>query len=153
MIHYLYIGSIILSILIVLLFKNDLKKINYKLYQNINNKLYLKLYSLISIIFIHIIWLFNVFLTNNNTNNLIYGLPIYLILPYLVIIYSYINTDEYQDETYLSKIIDKIFNYLYILYFIAVTIIIIIPNKNKKEFIDLIIKLLNIYVISKFTNK
>tara|TARA_B100001175_G_scaffold315629_1_gene327619 strand:+ start:58 stop:519 length:462 start_codon:yes stop_codon:yes gene_type:complete len=153
MIHYLYIGSIILSILIVLLFKNDLKKINYKLYQNINNKLYLKLYSLISIIFIHIIWLFNVFLTNNNTNNLIYGLPIYLILPYLVIIYSYINIDEYQDETYLSKIIDKIFNYLYILYFIAVTIIIIIPNKNKKEFIDLIIKLLNIYVISKFTNK
>ena len=153
MIHYLYIGSIILSILIFLLFKNDLKKINYKLYQNINNKLYLKLYSLISIIFIHIIWLFNVFLTNNNTNNLIYGLPIYLILPYLVIIYSYINTDEYQDETYLSKIIDKIFNYLYILYFIAVTIIIIIPNKNKKEFIDLIIKLLNIYVISKFKNK
>ena len=97
--------------------------------------------------------MFNVFLTNNNTNNLIYGLPIYLILPYLVIIYSYINTDEYQDVTYLSKIINKIFNYLYIFYFIIVTIIIIIPNKNKKEFIDLIIKLLNIYVISKFTNK
>ena len=77
----------------------------------------------------------------------------YLIIPYLVIVYSYINKDEYQDLTYISKIIDKIFNYLYAIYFIGVFIVIIIPNKNKKEFIDLIIKLLNIYVIDKFIKK
>lgn len=153
MIHYLYIGSIILSILIVLLFKNDLKNINYRLYQKVSNKLFIKLFSLISIFFIHIVWLFSVFYTNNNINNLIYGLPIYLIIPYLVIVYSYINKDEYQDLTYISKIIDKIFNYLYAIYFIGVFIVIIIPNKNKKEFIDLIIKLLNIYVIDKFIKK
>ena len=153
MIHYLYIGSIILSILIVLLFKNDLKNINYRLYQKVSNKLFIKLFSLISIFFIHIVWLFSVFYTNNNINNLIYGLPIYLIIPYLVIVYSYINKDEYQDLTYRSKIIYKIFNYLYAIYFIGVFIVIIIPNKNKKEFIDLIIKLLNIYVIDKFIKK
>ena len=61
MIHYLYLGSIILSILIVLLIINDIKKINYKLYVNLNDKIYLKLFSMISIIFIHVIWLFNVF--------------------------------------------------------------------------------------------
>ena len=151
MIHYLYLGSIILSILIVLLIINDIKKINYKLYVNLNDKIYLKLFSMISIIFIHAIWLFNVFLTNNNNNySLIYGLPSYLILPYLIIIYSYINKEEYKNLTMVSKIVDKIFYYLFMLYFIGVIIVIIIPNNIKKDFIDLIIKILNIYIFSKF---
>lgn len=151
MIHYLYLGSIILSILIVLLIINDIKKINYKLYVNLNDKIYLKLFSMISIIFIHVIWLFNVFLTNNNNSyNLIYGLPSYLILPYLIIIYSYINKEEYKNLTMVSKIVDKIFYYLFMLYFIGVIIVIIIPNNIKKDFIDLIIKILNVYIFSKF---
>ena len=156
MIHYLYIGSIILSILIILLLKNDLKKLNYRLYQNIDNKLYYKLFALICIIFIHLVWLFNVFLTNNNVNNIIYGLPIYLLIPYLIIIYSNINNEEYEeyDElSFISKIINKIFYYIFLLYFIGVIILIIIPNNNKKDFIDIIIKILNIYIFSKFLKK
>lgn len=149
MINYLYIGGIILSILIVLLLKNDLKNINYKLYQNINNKLYLKLFSIICIFFIHLIWLFGVFITDNKMNNIIYGLPIYLLFPYIIIIYSYINKDDFQDLTVLSKIIDKLFCYLYLIYFIGITIVVIIPNKSKKDFIDLIIKILNVHIFSK----
>ena len=91
------------------------------------------------------------FLTNNNNSyNLIYGLPSYLILPYLIIIYSYINKEEYKDLTMISKIIDKIFHYLFMLYFIGVIIVIIVPNNIKKDFIDLIIKILNVYIFSKF---
>ena len=153
MIHYLYIGGIILSILIILLLKNDLKKINEKLYQNIDNKLYYKLFSLICIIFIHLVWLFNVFLTNNNVNNIIYGLPIYLLIPYLIIIYSNINKEEYDDLSLISKILNKIFYYIFLLYFIGVIILVIIPNNKKKDFIDIIIKILNIHIFSKFLKK
>ena len=153
MIHYLYTGGIILSILIILLLKNDLKRINERLYQNIDNKLYYKLFALICIIFIHLVWLFNVFLTNNSINNIIYGLPIYLLIPYLIIIYSNINKEEYDKLSIISKILNKIFYYIFLLYFIGIIIIIIIPNSKKKDFIDIIIKILNIHIFSKFLKK
>ena len=146
MINQLYISSFIFSGLITILLLNDLKNINNDLYDKIYYKIYFKLYILINIVFIHLIWLFNVFLTNNNINYFIYGLPVYLIIPYFLLPLTYINSKEKVELNKVSKFLDKLFFYLFLFYFIGVLVVIIIPNKNKKDLIDFIIKILNVYV-------
>jgi hypothetical protein len=66
-------------------------------------------------------------------NNLIYGLPIYLLFPYLLILYSFFSKKNEEDETPASKKIAKIINRILGIYFFLIIIFIIIPVATKKN--------------------
>ena len=139
--HLIYIFTFFISIFIVFLLKNDIQKFNLKLYDKIEDKIWIKLYCIISIIFIHLLWLFNIIFVNMNDNLLIYGFPLYLLIPYII----YVITDilKKNEINNLNIKLDKLFNHLISIYFIFIIIFVIVPDKYKKNTIKLITNILN----------
>jgi L-asparagine transporter-like permease len=143
----IYFCSYIIAIFILYLITNDLKKFNVRLYNKIDYKIWIKVYSLISIILIHAIWLFSVLFTNNINNSIIYGLPYYLLFSYIIYIIAEIKTQKDHDISYVSEKINKYMNYLVLLYFIFIIIIMLIPNDIKKSIIKCMKSIIDKYVI------
>ena len=126
--NILYLFSFFISGIILYLFIIDIKKIKYKIYYQIDYYIWLKIYSILTIIIIHIIWLYDT-LINNNNDYMVFAFPDILIIPYLIYILS-----DYKENNNLSipsKKIDVYLNYIMILYFIIITIIMVFPNKKK----------------------
>jgi hypothetical protein len=129
----IYLLSLIISAFILYLINIDLKKFKIKIYNELTLIIWIKLYSLIIITFIHLIWIFNILFYKNN--DIIYGLPNILIFPYIIFILA-----EYykKNETIVSEKINRYLNYLISLYFIIIIIIIYLPNEFKIKLINYI---------------
>jgi len=129
----IYLLSLIISAFILYLINIDLKKFKIKIYNELTLIIWIKLYSLIIITFIHLIWIFNILFYKNN--DIIYGLPNILIVPYIIFILA-----EYykKNETIASEKINRYLNYLISLYFIIIIIIIYLPNEFKIKLINYI---------------
>ena len=132
MFFILYLLSYFVSLFILYILLNDLKEYNIKIYNSIDHSTKIKLYTLISIGFIHYIWVLVAYFTDYD-NDLIYGLPIYLLFPYLLILYSFFSKKNEEDETPASKKIAKIINRILGIYFFLIIIFIIIPVATKKN--------------------
>ena len=144
-----YLYAFLIAFIVIILLKNDFKKIDPNLSSLINDKIYLKLYALISIGIIHFIWLFLTFMANYKGDSFIYGLPWYLLISYILLICSYNSTSDYDQLNDVSKYINNLLNNIIILYFICVTVIIILPNTFKKSIIAFIERYLEYYIFSK----
>ena len=135
--NIIYLLSFILSGFVLYLFQIDLKKFKNKLYDQINNEVWIKVYAFISIGSIHLIWLLSSILLDYNDKSKIYAFPYFLLIPYLLYIITDINNKD-SSKSIASEKIDKIFNYLMSFYFISIIIFIIIPNNIKISFIECI---------------
>jgi len=130
--YIIYICSYFLSVIILYLFILDVKKFKDRLYYEITNEIWIKIYCLISIFVIHIIWLFSILFLNYDDNSIIYGIPYFLIFPYIL----YLATDLRNNDTIASQKINKYLNYLMTLYLIIIILITTVPNKIKKNIIS-----------------
>jgi hypothetical protein len=135
-INIFYSSSFFISLFIIFLIKKDLEKFKYNIYSQIDNKVWIKVYSIITIGIIHLFWLLNVFLLNSSDISIIYGFPYYLIIPYILYVYGDLKSKD--DESNASKKLNKYLNYLLSLYFILIIILMIIPNKPKEDLIKCI---------------
>ena len=135
-INIFYSSSFFISLFIIFLIKKDLEKFKYDIYSQIDNKVWIKVYSIITIGIIHLFWLLNAFLLNSSDISIIYGFPYYLIIPYILYVYGDLKNED--DESISSKKINKYLNYLLSFYFILIIILIIIPNKHKEDLIKCI---------------
>jgi len=134
--YIIYICSYFLSAIILYLFIHDVKKFKDRLYYEITNEIWIKTYCLISIFVIHIIWLFSILFLNYDDNSIIYGLPYFLILPYIIYLATDLRTDLINNNTIASQKINKYLNYLMTIYLFIIIFITIIPNKIKKNIIS-----------------
>jgi len=143
----IYFCSFIITGFILYLIINDLKKSKLRLYNEIDYKIWIKIYSLISIVLIHAIWLFNVLFNDDIENYIIYGIPFYLLLPYLIFIITEIKIQNDYETTIVSEKINKYINYLVSIYFICIIIIMIVPNDLKINIINCIRSIIDKYII------
>ena len=143
----IYFCTFIISAFVLYLIVNDLKKFKLLLFNEIDNKIWIKLYSLITIALIHAVWLFSVLFTDNNENYIIYGIPFYLLLPYFIFIITEIRIQNDYSMTSASEKINKYINYLVSIYFICIITIMIIPNDIKINIIKCIRSIIDKYVI------
>jgi len=143
----IYFCSFIIAAFILYLIINDLKKFKLRLYNEIDYKIWIKIYSLISIALIHAIWLFNVLFNDDIDNSIIYGIPFYLLLPYFIFIITEIRTQNDYNMTLASEKINKYINYLVSIYFICIIIIMIIPNDIKKSVINCMKSIIDKFII------
>jgi hypothetical protein len=148
MIDLLYILSFFIIGIILFLILKDLKKLKPDLYQEIDKLIWIKLYLLMMIGTIHFIWIFYSIFLDYVDNNYIYGIPIYLILLYIIFITASILNIK-KEEKNPTIIIDKILNYIFIVYVIFILVFIFIPITDKKEFIKYINKLIHKYILDK----
>jgi len=145
---YLYLSSFIISAIIIFILSIDLKFINDNLYQKINYKLFIKSYALLSIFIIHLLWIFYTLLTEYKEQNYFYGIPSYLLIAYLILLFSSYSTKEYDNLNELSKFINKYLNYIIYLYFICIIIVMLIPNNYKKSFMNYLIHFMNSKILN-----
>lgn len=137
---YIYLLSLFISAIIIYLINIDLKFFNIKIYDKLTPIIWFKLYSIITIGLIHLIWIFNIFFNKNYYDrDIFYGVPYILIIPYIIYIVSqiYIN-----DENIVSEKINVYLNYLISIYFLIIIIIISLPNNLKIDIINYIKKIL-----------
>jgi len=144
----LYSSTFILSLFILYLIIIDLKKMKLRLYNELDYKIWIKVYSLITIVLIHFLWLCIVLFTNNNDSNVIYGIPFYLFISYFIFIITEINIQNDCNISIATEKINRYINYLIYLYFICILIVIFIPNKIKIRIINCI-RSINIYKLNK----
>ena len=146
----IYLFTFFISGFLLFILKNDIKKFKLKIYDEINNKLWIKLYCIISIIFIHLLWVSSVLLLDVDDKLFIYGFPMYLIIPYCI--YAITDLSNNEENTITAEKLDKILNVLMSLYLICIIILIAIPNIHKKNlviFIKSILEKLFLYFFSK----
>jgi len=140
---YIYLFSLLISAIIIYLIKIDLKFFNIKIYNELTHIIWFKLYSIIAIGLIHLIWIFNILFNNNyHDHDIFYGAPYILIIPYIIYIFSQIYIDD-ENETIVSEKVNVYLNYLISMYFLIIIIIISLPNELKINIIDYIKK--NLY--------
>lgn len=146
-INIFYSSSFFISLFIIFLIKKDLEKFKYDIYSQIDNKVWIKVYSIITIGIIHLFWLLNAFLLNIRDISIIYGFPYYLIIPYILYVYGDLKNEN--DESISSKKLNKYLNYLLSLYFILIIILMIIPNNHKEDLIKYIKNIIDKNILSK----
>lgn len=141
----LYISCFFISLIIIHIYNSDFKKFNLKIYEDINNSVKIKLYSIITIGLIHLSWLFASIFMDYNDNNYIYGLPLYILIPYILFVLSqYIDGKEESNTTIETN---KYLNNIFSIYIIAMIIFIIIPDNFKIDIIKIIRKFIKKYII------
>lgn len=133
----IYLFSFFLSGFILYLLMHDLRKNKEKLYNEISSKIWVKVYSLISIASIHIIWLGSSIFLDYNDKTPIYAFPMYLLIPYIIYVIADSNKDDIGDQI-ASKKINLYLNYLISLYFVFIVIMILIPDKFEITIINFI---------------
>ena len=133
----IYLFSFFLSGFILYLIMHDLKKFKVKLYNEISTKIWIKVYSLISIASLHLVWLgFSIFLDYNDKTP-IYAFPVYLLIPYVIYVIADSNKDDNNDQM-ASKKINLYLNYLISVYFAFIVLMILIPDKIEITIINFI---------------
>ena len=133
----IYLFSFFLSGFILYLLMHDLRKNKEKLYNEISSKIWIKVYSLISIASLHIVWLgFSIFLDYND-KTAIYAFPVYLLIPYVIYVITDSNKDDSKDQI-ASKKINLYLNYLISVYFVCIVLMILIPDKFEIYIINFI---------------
>jgi hypothetical protein len=135
-INIFYSSTFFISLFIIFLIKKDLEKFKYDIYSQIDNKVWIKVYSIITIGIIHLFWVINALILNINDPFNNYGFTYYLIIPYSL--YAYSDLMKKDDESNASKKLNKYLNYLVSFYLILIIILIIIPNKSKESLIKCI---------------
>ena len=136
---YIYLFSLLISAIIIYLINIDLKFFNIKIYDKLTYVIWFKLYSIITIGLIHLIWIFNILFNYFDCNDFFYGVPFILIIPYIIYIFSQIYIDD-ENETIVSEKINAYLNYLISIYFLIIIIVISLPNKLKIDIINYIKK-------------
>jgi hypothetical protein len=144
----IYFCSFIIALFILYLIINDLKKLKLRLYNEINYKIWIKVYSFISISLIHSIWLFNILFKDDIDDSTIYGIPFYLLFPYFIFIVTEIRMQKDNNMTLTSEKINKYINYLFLIYFLCIIIIMIIHNNIKKSFIKCMKNIIDKYIFN-----
>jgi hypothetical protein len=152
--NILYISTFFIALIIIYLLKNDILKIKSILKKNLNSdtlvinnfniplndkiyyKIWIKLYAIITIILIHISWLFLTFVCNYKDNTIFFAIPLYLFIPYIIYLVSYISKNEIENISNFSIDIDRLMNYGMILYFSLLIILLIINDESKKYIIE-----------------
>ena len=124
-----YLLNFVIAGFILFLLKKDLEKIKLKLYNEINQKIWIKLYAMISIVLIHLTWIYLVLFTSYKDETLIFAFPNYLLLSYTIYIYA--QFFDKSVDTIASEKISKILNLMMTIYLIIISIIICIPNDIK----------------------
>ena len=152
----IYLFTFFIAGFIIYLCMNDFKKFKVtkfkNLYEQINYKIWAKLYVLIVIFSIHFIWLFYTFFLNYKDNSLIYAFQPVLLVPYIVYCIIDLSKDSENDITPFSIKINQYMNYLMSIYFLLIIILIILPN-NKKISIIYFIKDILEYTVNEFRIK
>ena len=150
MINLLYITSFFIIAIILYLILKDLKKLKPNLFHEINNSVWIKLYLLMMIGTIHFIWIFYSIFLDYIDNNYIYGIPFYLVIIYLIFIFiTIMNLKNTDTENKSTIIIDRLLNYIYIVYIIIILFFIWIPVSIKKEYIKYANNIINDFVYDK----
>jgi hypothetical protein len=144
MIDYMYIYCFFFSLIVIYLINKDLKNIKFKLYKEIDINFWIKLYSLITIALIHVIWLFFTLFLDYNDKTTIYGFPFILIIAYIIYIISEFKKND--NETYASQRLNKCINIITCLYIILLIIFILIPLKIKYNYVTMIRKLIHKFI-------
>lgn len=146
-INYIYLSTFIISILILYLIKIDIEKFKKKLYDKIDQKIWYKIYIIITIILIHIIWLVNILFFNYTNKvydnkfdkHLVYGFPFILLIPYLI--YGFIDFNiKFENDSIVTNQLDKYLNNFITIYLFIIIILIILPNNIKEKPINFIKK-------------
>lgn len=154
--HYIYLFTFFIAGFIIYLCMNDLKKFKAtkfkNLYEQINYKIWAKLYTLIVIFSIHFIWLFYTFFLNYKDESIIYAFQPVLIVPYIVYCVIDLKKESEDEVTPLSKKINQFINYIMSIYFVLIIILITLPNQTKLSIVELIKDVLN-YFIKEFKHK
>ena len=123
-INIIYTSTFFIAYFILYLIKTDLKNFKIKLYEQINNKIWMKLYSLITIGLMHLTWIFSVLFLDYKDNTIIYGFTPLLFVPYVIYLISDFKNKEL--DTIASDKINKYLNYLITIYFIIIIIMLIL---------------------------
>jgi len=112
----LYLCSFIIALCILYLIIIDLKKFKIKLFNEINKKIWIKIYALLCIVIIHLIWLMSILFTDTGNT---FALPAILIIPYIIFLVSDLVKTELKDSIASNKI-NKYLNYLISIYFVII---------------------------------
>ncbi len=132
LINKFYLSSIIISIIIFYLLLSDTKRITFRIYQEINDEIWLKLYAFIMIAVVHLIWAFAVIFLNYNDKSVVYGFPVILLVPYVIyLVGEFYGGMNEESETNLSIKVNMWMNCLMSIYIIAIIILVLMPNKYK----------------------
>jgi len=146
-INIIYLLSFFIAGFILILLKKDLKHFKIILYNEINCKIWIKLYIIITIGIIHLLWLFLSLFLNYNDKTLIYAFPPILLIPYIIYIITDSNKDNKAYDTLVSKKINKYLNYSMMIYFVYIIFLIIIPYDIKYNLIIIIKKYITHFLI------
>lgn len=153
--NIIYISIFFISGFILSILKYDLQKCKIKLYNQITNTIWIKVYALMNIVLIHAFWFFNELFLKENTKSIcyIYGFTYYLFIPYLIYLVGdlrdKINGKERYDKNDIvinetkkelkisiaSEKINKYLNYLISIYFFLIILMVLIPNDVKENII------------------
>jgi len=145
----IYILCFFVSLIIIILLKTDLKRLNLKIYNEIDDKkIWIKIYSLITIALIHLYCIFIIFFGNYTCETFLYGIPLILIIPYIIFIGDYYFIEETKDNK-LSNYTNNMLNYIFTLYIFILVIVMIIPLKYKTKSV-LFVKETTIYILDRF---
>lgn len=149
--HYIYLFTFFIAGFIIYLCMNDLKKFKQNkfknLYEQINYKIWAKLYTLIVIFSIHFIWLFYTFFLNYKDTSLIYAFQPVLLVPYIVYCIIDLSKESPDNITPMSIKINQYINYMMTIYFVLIIILIALPNQKKLSIVELIKDVINYFII------
>ena len=146
-VNIIYLSLFLFAYFITYLLKNDLKVIKNNIYNLINTNIWIKIYALISIALIHLTWLFLILFYGYQDKGVIYGFPSFLLISYAIYLAIDLRDND-KNNNIVTENINKILNYLISIYFIFIIILIMIPNKNKEDFIKCLINLVNKYLVN-----
>lgn len=149
--HYIYLFTFFIAGFIIYLCMNDFKKFKQNkfknLYEQINYKIWAKLYILIVIFSIHFIWLFYTFLLDYKDTSLIYAFQPVLLVPYIVYCIIDLSKESPDNVTPMSIKINQYINYMMTVYFILIIVLIALPNQTKLSIIELIKDVIHYFII------
>lgn len=151
MIHDFYLYTFFVSAFILYLIINDIRKFKPRLYNIIDCKIWIKLYVIILIFLIHVTWLYFTIFSSETNKDIIYGLPPYLCLPYLLYALMDIQSNKYLKNNPNKEIVyykmNKYLNFMMSLYIIFIIILVAVPNNVKICIMACIIKYIEKFLL------
>lgn len=151
MIYDFYLYTFFISAFILYLIINDIRKFKPRLYNIIDCKIWIKLYVIINIFFIHAVWLFFTIFSFETNKDIIYGVPPYLCLPYILYLLMDVQSNKYLKDHPNKEIIyykiNKYLNFIISLYIIFIIILVAVPNNIKIAIMAYIIKYIEKFLV------
>jgi UDP-N-acetylmuramyl pentapeptide phosphotransferase/UDP-N-acetylglucosamine-1-phosphate transferase len=147
--NILYISTFFIAYLIIYLVKKDLKIFKPTLYQEINEKIWVKIYCMVTILFIHSVWLASLIFLCYKDENYIFGFPLYLIITYIIFLSSEFIKKLNPEDKLASNKINFILNIITIFYLIGIIVLISVPNQLKSDYFYKLVYFMNKTCIEK----